>query len=331
MSIPLSQAFRAQESFKVITIPTRQDARSGQRVIRWKDILQYFKDAEGVMDGEDAVLFLTDGNLEDLIPLRIAHHPGVILRVITRDGTRDGSDTAANTDSTLATDYGSPQRDGTELDSLQVTENSSIVRSRDLPLQKSTQELPPTVNIGQFTHEWLHQLFQDMDPMMAVKEQLKELKQQTLQTQMAVNDVQQQVYQLTRQSDKDFKTLHNLTNKSYTLGIKLLVAFLPIAFISAFVPFRSQQPFIIPRQDISVLQQKIDVVQQKIDVVQQKVDVVQQKGGVVQQKVDGNSMIQEIVGTLKQDIDVVLDKVEYLVKVAGGGWIIYRCPAYDRY
>lgn len=34
------------------------------------------------MNGKDLVLFLTDDDLEELLPLRIAHHPGVILEVV---------------------------------------------------------------------------------------------------------------------------------------------------------------------------------------------------------------------------------------------------------
>ncbi|KAG0225583.1 hypothetical protein B0O80DRAFT_424233 [Mortierella sp. GBAus27b] len=82
-----SQAFRAKSSSKTITIPTRQDPRSGQRIVRWKDIQQLFEDAKYVMNGDDAVLFLTDDNLEDLIPLRIAYHPGIVLDVIFTDNT----------------------------------------------------------------------------------------------------------------------------------------------------------------------------------------------------------------------------------------------------
>jgi hypothetical protein len=65
MSTSLSQAFRALSHPKVITIPTRHDPKSRQRIVRWKDIQQYFKDAQGVMNGDDAVLFLTDDDLEE--------------------------------------------------------------------------------------------------------------------------------------------------------------------------------------------------------------------------------------------------------------------------
>jgi hypothetical protein len=58
------QAFRTSTS-KVITIPTRHDPKSGQRVVRWKDVQQYFENAKGVLSGEGAVLFLTDDGLEE--------------------------------------------------------------------------------------------------------------------------------------------------------------------------------------------------------------------------------------------------------------------------
>jgi len=65
MSGPFSQAFRSKASSKIISIPARHDPKSGKNVVRWKDILQYFEDAKGVMNGELAVLFLTDDDLEE--------------------------------------------------------------------------------------------------------------------------------------------------------------------------------------------------------------------------------------------------------------------------
>ncbi|KAG0232828.1 hypothetical protein B0O80DRAFT_495915 [Mortierella sp. GBAus27b] len=82
-----SQAFRARSSSEVITIPTRQEPGSCKRVVRWKDIHQYFNGAVGILNGQEAVLFLTNRNFEDLIPLRIAHHPGVVLEVLVPENT----------------------------------------------------------------------------------------------------------------------------------------------------------------------------------------------------------------------------------------------------
>jgi hypothetical protein len=65
MSGSLSQAFRSSESSKIVSIPARHDTKSGKNVVRWKDVLQYFENAKGVMNGELAVLFLTDDDLEE--------------------------------------------------------------------------------------------------------------------------------------------------------------------------------------------------------------------------------------------------------------------------
>lgn len=65
MSETHSQAFRAKNSSEVTTIPTRHDPRTGQRVVRWIDIQQYFKNAQGLLNGEDAVLFLINDDLEE--------------------------------------------------------------------------------------------------------------------------------------------------------------------------------------------------------------------------------------------------------------------------
>ncbi|KAG0220688.1 hypothetical protein BGX31_010698 [Mortierella sp. GBA43] len=77
------QAFRSRSSSEVVTIPTRHDSKSGQRVVRWKDIKQHFENAKTILNGKYSVLFLTDDDLEE-----IAHHPGVTLEVIVDDNAR---------------------------------------------------------------------------------------------------------------------------------------------------------------------------------------------------------------------------------------------------
>jgi hypothetical protein len=67
---PQSQTFRVRSSpgsspLYNITIPTRHDQMTSQQVVRWKDVLQYFENATGIMNGEDAVLFLTGDDLEE--------------------------------------------------------------------------------------------------------------------------------------------------------------------------------------------------------------------------------------------------------------------------
>ncbi|KAI8350056.1 hypothetical protein B0O80DRAFT_458952 [Mortierella sp. GBAus27b] len=124
---PNSQGFRFRSSpvpSEIIYIPTRLDTRTGLQVVRWKDIHRYFKRASVLMNGEDAVLFLMDDDLEDLIPLRIAHHPGVVLEVVvdtdegygkdisppmTEEGSvaHDNAYSQVDSDSTYTHNYGS--------------------------------------------------------------------------------------------------------------------------------------------------------------------------------------------------------------------------------
>lgn len=59
------QAFQTKSSPEIITIPTCHDPKSSRRVVRWKDIQQYFKDAQGILNGRCSVLFLTDDDLEE--------------------------------------------------------------------------------------------------------------------------------------------------------------------------------------------------------------------------------------------------------------------------
>ncbi|KAF9358517.1 hypothetical protein BGX34_008902 [Mortierella sp. NVP85] len=77
-----AQIFRLRSSHETTSIPTRLDVKSGQRVVLWKDVLQYFKHAEGILNEGEAVLFLTDDNFEYLTPLRIPHCPSVVLEVV---------------------------------------------------------------------------------------------------------------------------------------------------------------------------------------------------------------------------------------------------------
>ncbi|KAK3825650.1 MAG: hypothetical protein J3Q66DRAFT_384803 [Benniella sp.] len=97
---PASQAFRSTSSEDIITIPTCHDPTTSQHVVRWKDIQQYFENAQGIMNGKAAVIFLTNNNLEDLIPLRIAHHPGVVLDVVVADNSLSSSSASQTLDST---------------------------------------------------------------------------------------------------------------------------------------------------------------------------------------------------------------------------------------
>ncbi|KAG0203022.1 Vacuolar protein 8 [Mortierella sp. GBA30] len=83
-----SQAFRlatqpGEPLAPEIHIEASYDSNTQKHIIRWKDVQQIFDNPRYVRNGQKAVMFLTDDDLEDLIPERIEHHPGVTLEVVT--------------------------------------------------------------------------------------------------------------------------------------------------------------------------------------------------------------------------------------------------------
>ncbi|KAI8596605.1 hypothetical protein EDD21DRAFT_357998 [Dissophora ornata] len=78
-----SQAFRAHLSHNIVCIPTKYDRTTSQYVVRWKDIQLYFENAKYVLNGHEVVTFIAGDDLEDLTPLRISYHAGVVLEVVT--------------------------------------------------------------------------------------------------------------------------------------------------------------------------------------------------------------------------------------------------------
>ncbi|KAI1299065.1 hypothetical protein EDD11_006549 [Mortierella claussenii] len=70
---------------EIRVIPARQDSRTGEHIILWRDIQDHFANAERIVNGDRAVLFMTDDNFEYLMPKRIPYHPGVVLDVIVAE------------------------------------------------------------------------------------------------------------------------------------------------------------------------------------------------------------------------------------------------------
>ncbi|KAG0232829.1 hypothetical protein BGX31_005008 [Mortierella sp. GBA43] len=129
------QAFRTSTS-KTITIPTRHDPKSGQRVVRWVDIQRCFKNAQCILNGEDAVLFLTDENLEE-----IAHHPGVVLEVLVADNSQGFSSAIEILgDVSISSDMGSVRI-------TEITDDQQALVVR--PLFNSHQSIPPAQDFSE--------------------------------------------------------------------------------------------------------------------------------------------------------------------------------------
>ncbi|KAF9357467.1 hypothetical protein BGX34_009362 [Mortierella sp. NVP85] len=208
-----SQAFRTQSSSKVISIPTRHDPKTSQRVIRWKDILQCFENAKYVMNGGETVLFLTDDDLEDLLPLRIPHHPGVVLEVVMPD--IDQGDSLLVVSPPLKNEggqlqivapsrmSGSTERDVITTRIIGDVDSQALVRRTEDPLELALQVIPtPSIghtklgtesNVSQ--QEQLHQLQQQMQQLRNQYEQLQHQMEQTLHIRKQMQDQMDEISQ----------------------------------------------------------------------------------------------------------------------------------------
>ncbi|KAI8350779.1 hypothetical protein B0O80DRAFT_126524 [Mortierella sp. GBAus27b] len=187
MNGPYSQSFRARSSSMIVTIPTRQDPRSRQRVIRWKDIQLCFVDAQYVKHGEGIVLFLTDDDLEDLVPLRIAHHPSVVLEVFTLSDIQSESNPVAPSSSALVLGSASTNSMASNLVALRIadtdTNQTLVVHSHGSSSGALIQELP-TLDEDQF-QSWTRS---GMDQ----QEQIRQLQQRIEEVHVTIQHTQEQ-------------------------------------------------------------------------------------------------------------------------------------------
>ncbi|KAF9939266.1 hypothetical protein BGZ65_011078 [Modicella reniformis] len=86
----LTQQFRTKWSPDTIRIPAQLDEETGQQIILWRDVQQYFSNAKGALDNGRAVLFLTDNKFKRLEPWRIPYRPDTVLEVTAGDPVGDG-------------------------------------------------------------------------------------------------------------------------------------------------------------------------------------------------------------------------------------------------
>ncbi|KAK3821020.1 MAG: hypothetical protein J3Q66DRAFT_366771 [Benniella sp.] len=80
-----TQSFRCRTSGKVANVQTLVDPKTKERIVLWRDIQRAFKNAASIWEGNNILSFLTDENLEEIIPLRIAYHPDNVLEVDMED------------------------------------------------------------------------------------------------------------------------------------------------------------------------------------------------------------------------------------------------------
>ncbi|KAF9955450.1 hypothetical protein BGZ65_003388, partial [Modicella reniformis] len=82
----LTQAFQSPLTKKVFHIPVRIDPKTDKSFVLWKDIQDAFENAKCIRNGVSLVPFMIDENFEQIIPLRIAYQPGVVLEVVEGNG-----------------------------------------------------------------------------------------------------------------------------------------------------------------------------------------------------------------------------------------------------
>ncbi|KAK3825655.1 MAG: hypothetical protein J3Q66DRAFT_396600 [Benniella sp.] len=190
-----SQAFRSttsSSSSDIINIPACHDPTTSQRVVRWKDIQQYFENAQGVMNGKDAVIFLTNNNLEDLIPLRIAHHPGVVLDVVVADSSLGSSSASQTLDST------SMIMGASSLKITEVDDDDQTLGAGPSSEGLSLRDPSPVYSTDSSQYVVLHQESSESntnrgihDHLPQLQEYLRLLDQRTLQMQQQIEELQQ--------------------------------------------------------------------------------------------------------------------------------------------
>ncbi|KAI8350804.1 hypothetical protein B0O80DRAFT_127238 [Mortierella sp. GBAus27b] len=291
-----SQAFRAHGTSKIISIPALRDAKSGQDIVRWQDILRYFENAKSLANGSDTVLFLTDEALEDLIPLRIAHHPGVVLEVVTQDASQDDSNGDGRTDDGRPPSMSMPRNTGelyTDMDRNQTLARRSRGLTSGAPVQRAS-----SMNIDQSSGRF-DQPLQEMDLATNLQEELWQLRRQTEETRQKMKDVQQKMQQV----DK-------VANGTCNIGTGVFVLLIALGFLYYLLGQQGQQNGVARTTAQQSDQQAHDsqqLFQQHIDETTQKLQVFD---GVPQEVQETDQRSQEVS---QQQLEEQMDKVFQLL------------------
>ncbi|KAF9363664.1 hypothetical protein BGX34_003597 [Mortierella sp. NVP85] len=310
MSGPFSQAFRSKASSKIISIPARHDPKSGKNVVRWKDILQYFENAKGVMNGELAVLFLTDDDLEDLIPLRIAQYPDTILEVVVPDDNEGMDDSQGDSNSFGFHHNGSHvaverlQVTGSnhevvsvarDVASLRISDADNnqalVVRSQGHPtaiaMTRPSNTSPNQYQQGATLQEQLHQLQQQVEgilrKMQQTDQQIQQTQQQMQQTGQQIQQTQQQMQQTDQQIQQTQQQMQDRIDK--------------IIQALHMMDQRHNEETQRATQLSHLHRQRIEEVEQRIEKLDQEVQ-------------DSRRQTQDIQGQAQHQMDEVLRKVQ---------------------
>ncbi|KAG0195805.1 hypothetical protein BGX33_002585, partial [Mortierella sp. NVP41] len=87
MAGDFTQSFRRGADGKVVKIEVYFDPESNQEVVDWSDIKLAFPNTCFVKKGDTLVTFVRNAQRQWYEPLRIKHHPGIVLEVIEDENT----------------------------------------------------------------------------------------------------------------------------------------------------------------------------------------------------------------------------------------------------
>jgi len=251
--------------------------------------------------------------LNSLIPLRIAHHPGVILEVVmTADCQHDSSSAGPSSDSNNHTSGTSDtrllERDTIALRITDVGEGQALVlHSQSLPSDNqvslhsssplyNTAHRPsttstqghPTSDTGQFIDGGTERRLLEMSSTMAQQEELRQLRHKVQQLQQQMDEMQQTMQQKIQETQQQAQVTQQQT--------------------------QHQIDEILQRvQQLSQREQRMDEVEQKIQEIERQVQHSQE-----QQKQHMDATLQEVremnekVSDSQKQIDEVLQKTQPL-------------------
>ncbi|KAG0003305.1 hypothetical protein BGZ65_001840 [Modicella reniformis] len=181
---PPSQAFRNLSTLKVVNIPT--NIQSG------------FKNAESAWNGESLVPFMMGENLEEVVPLRIAYYPEVVLDVVVGDNDQaDSTREAANLSQVPSTGRESKGYDD------QWKETMASLAIADNTTNQSLVVIPHDTQSSILTHNQLQDTLQTIISGQASSKQSIDQHFNRLQIEMDKNKkLQQHIVQMQKTIDE---------------------------------------------------------------------------------------------------------------------------------
>ncbi|KAI8347722.1 hypothetical protein B0O80DRAFT_209576 [Mortierella sp. GBAus27b] len=182
------QAFRNPSTDEVVNIPTHKDPDTSNLVVLWQDIQDMFDNIEYIKDGKSLVSFLTDDNLVQITPLRIAYYPGAVLELVVGSNSRAADGGAMAPTKAISQDHNNRS---VVVHSGKISDDTSVIVHNYIQALLLGQQRH-AANIKQSIDERFDQLLAVMDKDRERQELLIWMQQQTGDKQLQIQNLQQQ-------------------------------------------------------------------------------------------------------------------------------------------